>query len=453
MRSSGSSDPRSAGPVTERSEGPPPPSGSTVTTGRRSSRSLTRPRPMSALTIAVTATTVMLTPVVPLAPANAVDATVYLRNPNGRCIEAPGSAVGTGLVLADCTQAQAQQVTIDQNGTVRMRGRCVGPAGRSSAGGARLTLQTCTSSNYYKWDSNGSARYMNRGSGRCIDNQWNVNIPGNPITQYDCNNTNAQHWEAVPVGTNPPGNPSGQPVPQGNLPGWRQIFWDDFTKAAPVGSWANPCSPDQIVYTGAQGQRWRTYPQCWVDTVPRNPYRPDQVLSVAGGVLNFHLHNVDGRPAGANPSPVIDGNSQYQTYGRYSARLKVDTPTLSEYSVAWLLWPASDNWPWDGEIDFPEAPLSGTAWGYHHYAREGACVNGCQESVNTQARFTDWHTYTIEWMPGRIRLLLDGTVVLNTTSWIPDTPMRWQLQTETNSTGNHNGNLLVDWVSVWAYSP
>ena len=74
-------------------------------------------------------------------------------------------------------------------------------------------------------------------------------------------------------------------------------------------------------------------------------------------------------------------------------------------------------------------------------------------AVNTQARFTDWHTYTIEWMPGRVRLLLDDTVVLNTTNWVPDKPMRWQLQTETNGAGTNSGNLMVDWVSVWTYSP
>ena len=413
-----------------------------------------RSQGLAILTIAFTATIVMVAPVVAGAPASAAENSVYLRNgPNGRCIEAPGTSVGTELVLANCAQTQAQQITRDQNGTVRMRGRCVGPKGNSSANGARLALQRCTGSNCHKWDGGAQNSYVNRVSGRCIDNMWNVNTPGNPITQYDCNGSNAQYWEVVGSSGTPPTNPSGQPVPQGNLTNWRQIFWDDFTKDAAVGSWANPCSPDQIVYTGAQGQRWRTYPQCWVDTVPRNPYRPDQVLSVGNGVLNFHLHNVNGRPAGANPSPIIADNSQYQTYGRYSARMKVDTPTLSEYSVAWLLWPQSENWPWDGEIDFPEAPLSGTAWGYHHYAGQGSCVNGCQMAVNTQARFTDWHTYTIEWMPGRVRLLLDDTVVLNTTNWVPDKPMRWQLQTETNGAGTNSGNLMVDWVSVWTYSP
>ena len=53
------------------------------------------------------------------------------------------------------------------------------------------------------------------------------------------------------------------------------------------------------------------------------------------------------------------------------------------------------------------------------------------------ARFTDWHTYTIEWSPGRVRYLLDDVVVLDSTEWVPTTPMRWQLQTETRGDGNN----------------
>jgi len=29
--------------------------------------------------------------------------------------------------------------------------------------------------------------------------------------------------------------------------------------------------------------------------------------------------------------------------------------------------------------------------------------------------------------------------------------MRWELQTETNGTGNSNGHLLLDWVSVYSW--
>jgi beta-glucanase (GH16 family) len=117
------------------------------------------------------------------------------------------------------------------------------------------------------------------------------------------------------------------------------------------------------------------------------------------------------------------------------------------------LWPQSEVWPGDGEFDFPEGDLSGTVQGFHHYAGAAACP-ACQESVtNLSARFTEWHTYTIEWSPGRIRYLLDSTVVLDSPRNVSTKPMRWQLQTETKGTGTASGNLLVDWVSVWAYAP
>ena len=247
--------------------------------------------------------------------------------------------------------------------------------------------------------------------------------------------------------------PSGQAVPRGDFGTWRQIFYDDFTKDAALGSWGEDWNGDKIVYTGAQGQQWRAYPKSYVDTYDKRPYRSDQVLSVKSSMLNFWLHNVDGKPAGANPTPLISNGSQYQTYGRYSARFKVDTPNLSEYYVAWLLWPQSERWPQDGEFDFPEGNLAGTVGGFHHYSGAGSCTNGCQDVANVPAgtKFTDWHTYTIEWTPGRIKYILDGNVVLDSTKWVPSGPMRWQLQTETSGNGTHSGNLMVDWVAVWRY--
>jgi hypothetical protein len=244
-------------------------------------------------------------------------------------------------------------------------------------------------------------------------------------------------------------NPSGQPVPTANLPGWQNIFWDDFTKDAALGSWANNNDPDKICYVGAQGQQWRSYPKTYLDTYQKRPYRSDAVLSVKNSCLDFWLHNVDGTPAGANPSPLITGTSQYQTYGRYSARLRVTNNTLSEYHAAWLLWPQSEIWPADGEEDFPEGQLSGSVQGFHHYARSA----GGQDvaAIPAGTKFTDWHTYTMEWSPGRVRFLLDDVVVLNSTAFVPSKNMRWQLQTETNGSGTHSGNLECDWVSVWKW--
>lgn len=247
--------------------------------------------------------------------------------------------------------------------------------------------------------------------------------------------------------------PSGQPIPAGDLPGWRQIATEDFTTPAPLGSWAASCATDphaadKIVYTGATGTQWRTYPDCYSDTAGR-PYRSDQVLSVHDGVLDFALHNVNGLPAGANPSPIVNAmtGSQYQTYGRYTARFRVDTATLAEYHIAWLLWPTSDS-DWKcAESDFPEADLdSNTADVHAHYGCTGA-----QDSFSAAIDFTQWHTFTQEWAPGIRRYYLDGTLIKTSTHSVFSSPERYQLQTETTGSGTHSGHLLVDWVAIYAY--
>lgn len=130
-------------------------------------------------------------------------------------------------------------------------------------------------------------------------------------------------------------------APRATIPGWREIFVDDFTEDAPTGSFANSdCNnPRKVVYTGAEQTKWSVYPDCYLDTYNKNPYRADEVLSVHHGVLDYHLREVDGRRAGANVSPLVDGRQKGQTYGRYSARIKVSHPYITGYRLAMLLCP------------------------------------------------------------------------------------------------------------------
>jgi beta-glucanase (GH16 family) len=126
------------------------------------------------------------------------------------------------------------------------------------------------------------------------------------------------------------------------------------------------------------------------------------------------------------------------------------------YKGAWLLWPASEVWPRDGEIDFPEGDFDSTIWAFMH--RQGATAGSDQDWFSTSARWTDWHTAVTEWTPSSVRFLLDGQVVGTSTSRIPNTPMHWVIQNETTLSGyvpadSVSGHVLIDWVAVWSYAP
>lgn len=394
-------------------------------------------------------------------PAADAVVTGQFKTPGGYCLDnKDGYTVQNNPVqLWDCngTGAQTWAGTSDQ--TIRVQGRCLSPAAGFAAAGVKLSTYACTGRSVQQWSirADGSISLLFN-TNLCIENLREVS--GNRPSLARCNGSAAQRWilppSTTPPTTTPPqvpgSNPGGIAAPMGDLPGWKQIFVDDFTKNSATGSWGNDCDPAKTVYTGAQGQQWRTYPRCYRDTYQKRPYRADAVLSTHDGVLDYAVRNVDGVPAGASVSPVINAAGQNQTYGRYTARFRVDSSTLSEYYVAWLLWPQSEKWPVDGEMDFPEGSLAGQVGGFHHYAGAGSCVGGCQDvASNIGARFTDWHTYTIEWSPGRVRYILDNSIVLDSTKWVPSTPMRWELQTETNGNGNNSGHLLLDWVSVYSW--
>jgi len=236
-------------------------------------------------------------------------------------------------------------------------------------------------------------------------------------------------------------SPSGAPMPVGDLPGWRQVFTDDFTVPVPVGQ-----------FPAAVSSKWRVYPDGWKDTSKNGTYSPSKVVSIQNGVLNKYLHTESGIHRVAAVLPVIPGANAAGGLpaGRFAVRFRSDP--LPGYKVAWLLWPDSEVWPRDGEIDFPEGNLDSTISGFMH--RQGATSGGDQDAVSTTARFTSWHTAIIEWTPGRCRFILDGQVILDTTSRVPSTSMHWVLQTETNLDGyapsaTTAGNVQIDWVAVW----
>lgn len=248
--------------------------------------------------------------------------------------------------------------------------------------------------------------------------------------------------------------PSGEPMPDYNLNGWRKVYALDFNTNRAVGSFG----PTQYQVPAEYSGILRVYEDGWRDTASSsavNPslpsrYMPSQVLSVNGGCLVKHLFNSGD---GARSAAVMVGGDR--SYGRVACRFKADQ--IDGFKTAWLWWPGSDVWPRDGEIDFPEGALDKTIDAFMH--RQNATSGSDQDYRASGVSFANWHTSVIEWAPNSCKFFLDGAQLGPTiTSRVPNTPMHWVLQTESDLGGNQppvgtSGYLYIDWCVLWDYDP
>jgi beta-glucanase (GH16 family) len=231
-------------------------------------------------------------------------------------------------------------------------------------------------------------------------------------------------------------------MPVGDIPGWHQVFADDFTTDVPLGR-----------FPGAVSNKWDTYKDGWIDTSGNGTYYPSKVISIRNGVLNMYLHTEHGVHMVAAPEPKIPGAVGSEgglLYGRYVIRFRSDP--IWGYKAAWLLWPDSESWPRDGEIDFPEGNFDNVISAFMHY-QDGTSYND-QDGYGSLISFTSWHTAVTEWTPSSVTFSIDGQTIGTSTKDIPNTPMHWVLQTETATDGvapNNTaaGNVQIDWVAVY----
>ena len=231
-------------------------------------------------------------------------------------------------------------------------------------------------------------------------------------------------------------DPSGQAMPVGNIPGWTQIWADNF-----------PYNVSRGNFPAGTNGKWSAYPDGWHDTSGNGTYSCTKVCSVHGGMLDMWIHSENGTHYVAVPYPKVPRGI---TYGRYAVRFKADP--LPHYKTAWLLWPDSETWPRDGEIDFPEGGLDATICAYMH--RQGARSGSDQDEYCTGTGYQGWHTAVTEWTRSSLRFYLDGRLIGNSTRRIPKRPMHWVLQTETSLDGRSpsnrtRGHVYVDWAAVY----
>ncbi|ROO58440.1 glycosyl hydrolase family 16 [Micromonospora sp. Llam0] len=228
-------------------------------------------------------------------------------------------------------------------------------------------------------------------------------------------------------------NPSGIALPSGDLPGWRQIFVDDFD--------GTELSDDWFAYSGQP------------DGDPGGWFDPGHV-SVGAGMLTIGGWREASRDNIYVTGGVSNRRAVTRSYGRYDIRFRMDQGTGIAYAL--LLWPGDNVYP--PEIDIAEDNGKGRdrMYGVLHP------VTGDRIGHDVGGDFTRWHTAGLEWTPDRLVYTLDGEPWATITGdQVPDEPMALALQSQAwycghtweacpDETTPDVVNLQIDWVAIYA---
>jgi beta-glucanase (GH16 family) len=228
------------------------------------------------------------------------------------------------------------------------------------------------------------------------------------------------------VPSTPKPRPKPEPAPPPELP-WRQVAGDEFNgDALDLSTWG----PYDSV--GGFG----------------NGLRRPEAISVSDGTLKITAR---GEVSGGM------GHDFGQLHGRWEFRARTEPGRGLGSAV--LLWPDSEQWPEDGEVDIMEVPGENRELAHFvlHWGEDNNIHGG-----SVPGNFANWHTFAVEWLPDRITWFVDGVKQYENTDpeAIPTTPMHLTVQLdmgpktdwlpEPDETTPEEVSLEVDWVRVYA---
>jgi beta-glucanase (GH16 family) len=177
-------------------------------------------------------------------------------------------------------------------------------------------------------------------------------------------------------------------------------------------------------------------------------YRKPEAISQSDGTLKI---TAKGDVSGGM------GQTIGQLYGRWEFRARTDPGR--GFGSAILLWPDSEKWPEDGELDIMEVPGEKRDLAHFvvHWGPDGTDnVNG----TSVPGDYTKWHTFALEWLPNRITWYVDGVKKYENTdkTVIPTKPMHLTIQLDQgpkkdwiparDDTTPDEVSLEVDWVRI-----
>jgi len=229
---------------------------------------------------------------------------------------------------------------------------------------------------------------------------------------------------AVPLGQGSAAH-AGTPAPVGDVGTFQQRFVENFSTDTAAGTFAP-----------TYAKSWQPYP----DGTGGIYYSGSQIAS-KNGLMDVVLDGAHGA-AGTFGTP---SGAWSHVGGKFSVRAKASGGDGN--GAAFMLWPTSNVWS-DGEIDFPEGNFEAGPMFFQHSMTPGNEVSSTYGSAGVSWR--GWHTYSVEWIPGKsVTYLVDGRVLRTVTQDVPTTPHRFMFQV-----GNWGatGHLFIDWVSTYEYT-
>jgi hypothetical protein len=216
-------------------------------------------------------------------------------------------------------------------------------------------------------------------------------------------------------------------APVGNVGDFTQTYIENFdTPAAANGPFAATYANAWQPYADGSGGRYWSGSQ----------------ISAHDGYMDVTLDGVHGA-AGAFGTPT---GAWDHVGGKFTIRARAIGGDTNGASV--MLWPTSNVWS-DGEVNYPEGNFDKNTGLNQHSMQPG--LEDTKQSYNTEVSWRDWHTYSIEWIPGKsVKYFLDGVLIQTITENVPTTPHRYMFQV-----GNWGapGHFDVDWVTTYDYTP
>jgi beta-glucanase (GH16 family) len=248
--------------------------------------------------------------------------------------------------------------------------------------------------------------------------------------------THARRVLSSEVSAHTSGSERREPMPIGNIPGWRQVFTDNFSgRKLDASKWR--------LYWGKPGGD----PAGWFD--PRH-------VGVSRGMLVISGYRDRADRGRWATGGLSSSRGLKQTYGKYLVRFRLDRGVGIGHAV--LLMPANNSWP--PELDMSEDNGSGRTGTLAtlHYGKSDRHWSAFLPGLN----LTQWHTLGVEWTPGKVQYTVDGRIWRTMQgSVVPAVPMVLDMQTEAwpcrgtwgrcpNKSTPRVVRMYVDWVVAYA---